>query len=119
MKIYKIKVNGKTFRVELESVEEVKGSGEEKKVEAKAETKVAAPAVSSGEGNKCLSPIAGTVVAVKIKVGDVVKKGQPIAVVEAMKLENDVVSEFAGTVTEVRVAKGNTIQAKDVIALVK
>ena len=67
MKIYKIKVNGKSYRVELESIEEVATEAvkEEKKV-VKEEKKVAA----SGEGQQVTSPIQGSVTNIKVKVGD-------------------------------------------------
>ena len=78
MKIYKIKVNGKTYKVELEAVDEVASEAvkEEKKAEEK---KPAAAVASSGEGQKVTSPIQGSVVNVKVKPGDRVKKGQVIA----------------------------------------
>jgi len=116
MKIYKVKVNGKSYRVELESIEQV---ASEAVTEAKKEEKKAAAPVVSGEGNKVESPIQGSVVNVKVKVGDTVKKGTPIVVVEAMKLENDVVSPFDGTVSEILVKKGDNVTAKQVIAVVK
>ena len=117
MKIYKVKVNGKSYRVELESVEQVASEAvkEAKKDEA---PKAAAP-VASGDGNKVESPIQGTVVNVKVSVGAQVKKGTPLVVVEAMKLENDVVSPFDGTVSEILVKKGDNVTAKQVIAVVK
>ena len=117
MKIYKIKVNGKSYRVELESIEQV--NSEAVTESKKEEKKPAAAPVVAGEGNKVESPIQGTVVNVKVKVGDSVKKGTPLVVVEAMKLENDVVSPFDGTVSEILVKKGDSITAKQVIAVVK
>ena len=116
MKIYKVKVNGKSYRVELESIEQV--SSEAPKEAKKEEKKATAPVVA-GEGNKVESPIQGTVVNIKVKPGDSVKKGTPLVVVEAMKLENDVVSPFDGTVSEILVKKGDSITAKQVIAVVK
>jgi len=116
MKIYKIKVNGKTYRVELESIEEVASSAapvETKKVEDT--PKVA----SSGEGQAVVSPIQGTVVNVKVKVGDKVKKGDVIAIIEAMKLENDVVSTFDGEICEVLISKGQTVSAKQALVKVR
>lgn len=116
MKIYKIKVNGKTYKVELEAMEEV-ASKETPKVETKKEeTK---PAVSTGNGNTVVSPIQGTVLDVKVKVGDQVKKGQVVCIVEAMKLENEVVSTFEGTVSEVLVSKGNQVASKAGLIVVK
>ena len=81
MKIYKVKVNGKLYEVELEAVEEVKGSVKP----ATVEEKPAAPA-SNGEGANVLAPIAGKLLDIKVKDGDAVKKGEIVAVNEAMKL---------------------------------
>ncbi|MCF0107926.1 MAG: acetyl-CoA carboxylase biotin carboxyl carrier protein subunit [Bacilli bacterium] len=115
MKIYKIKVNGKSYKVELEAIEEIKSEAPvmEKKEEAKAS------ASATGEGNKVLSPIQGTVINIKVNVGDKVKKGQVVCVVEAMKLENDVVSEFDGEVTQILVSKGSNVASKGALMIVK
>ena len=51
----------------------------------------------------------------QVKVGDTVKKGQTVAIIEAMKLENEVASEFEGTVKEIKVAKGAIVQNQEVI----
>ena len=115
MKIYKVKVNGKSYRVELESIEQV---ASESVTEAKKEEKKAAP-VASGEGKPVESPIQGSVVNVKVSVGAKVKKGDALVVVEAMKLENDVVSPYDGVVSEILVKKGDSVTAKQVIAVVK
>ena len=116
MKIYKIKVNGKSYRVELENIEQVASEGI--KETKKEEKKEAAPVVS-GEGRKVESPIQGTVVNVKTSVGALVKKGDVLIVVEAMKLENDVVSPFDGTVGEILVKKGDSVTAKQTVVVVK
>lgn len=117
MKIYKIKVNGKTYKVELEAMEEV--ASEAPKAEAKKAEAPKAAAAPSGEGNKVLSPIQGTVISVDVKVGDKVKKGQKVCVIEAMKLENDVVSTFDGEVSEVLISKGTNVTAKAPLIVVK
>ena len=123
MKIYKIKVNGKTYRVELEAVEEVASSSAP--AAPVAEKKEAAPVASAavvtgaGEGKEVPSPIQGSVVNVLVKPGDKVKKGTVLVIVEAMKLENEVVSPFEGTVESVLVTKGQAIQAKQPIATIK
>jgi len=117
MKIYKVKVNGKSYRVELESIEQV---ASDKVTEAKKEEKKVAPkAAPSGEGRPVESPIQGTVVNVKTSVGANVKKGDVLVVVEAMKLENDVVSPFDGVVSDILVKKGDAITAKQAIVVVK
>lgn len=109
MKVYKVKVNGKVYEVELEAVEE-------KKETITAETKQTAAPVSEG-ANTILAPIAGKVVDVKVNVGDTVKKGQTVAIVEAMKLENEIQSQYDGKVVEVKVTKGATVNNKDVLVV--
>lgn len=115
MKIYKIKVNGKSYRVELEAIEEV-ASAQPKEVKSEEPKKVSAP---SSDAQQVLSPIQGTVVNLKVKPGDKVKKGDVLLIIEAMKLENEVPSPFDGEVVEVLVNKGQNVSAKDVIVTIK
>ena len=122
MKIYKIKVNGKTYKVELESIEEGKGSAPaiEKKEEVKAAPVSApAPAATPSEGQSVLSPIQGSVVKILVKVGDHVKKGDVLLIIEAMKLENEVVSTYDGEVASILVSKGQNVQAKEALVSIK
>lgn len=68
----------------------------------------AAPAVS-GSAKTVKAPLPGVIIAVKVKVGDTVKPGQTVAVLEAMKMENDILAESAGTVTAINVNQGDSI----------
>ena len=114
MKIYKIKVNGKSYRVELEEIEQVETAPleEKKKQESKK--------IINNESNKeVVSPIQGQVTNVKVKVGDKVKKGDVLVIIEAMKLENEVVSPFEGQVSEVLVSKGQNVKAKEPIIIIE
>ena len=121
MKIYKIKVNGKTYKVELEAIDEVASKAPAKVEETKAEAAPAPAAQVTGEGNgtPVVSPIQGTVLDIKVKVGDKVKKGQTVCIVEAMKLENEVVSTADGIVSEVLVTKGASVASKAPLIMVK
>jgi len=107
MKKYKVKVNGKVFEVELEAVEESKGS-------IQASAPVAQQTPVSGSQN-ILAPIGGKVLDVKVKVGDTVNKGDTVCIIEAMKLENDVKSAFTGKVVDIKVTKGAMVANKDVL----
>lgn len=109
MKIYRVKVNGKVYEVELEAVSEVKGSVE-------VNSNVNTNTVSSSNAS-IVAPIAGRVVDVLVKVGDKVAKGQTVAIVEAMKLENEVPSTCEGIVKEVKVSKGSTVNNNDVLVV--
>ena len=61
------------------------------------------------------SPLPGVIISVNVKVGDAVKAGQVVAILEAMKMENEIQAESDGTVAAVCVAKGDTIQEGDAI----
>ena len=106
MKTYKVKVNGKVFEVELEAVSETKGS-----VAPAAPKQEAAPAPVSGNGS-IVAPIAGKVVGVKVNVGDTIKKGDVVAVIEAMKLENEVPATMGGKVVAINVKVGDVVENK-------
>ena len=114
MKIYKVKVNGKVYEVELESVTEAQGSiAVAPQAAAPAQ---AAPAAAGDQEVK--APMAGTILDVKVAVGAQVKKGQVIAILEAMKLENEVVSTADGTVKQVLVSKGQAVTNQQVLIIV-
>jgi biotin carboxyl carrier protein len=108
MKLYRVKVNGKVFEVELEAVSEVKGN-------VQTTPAASAPASSSTGGATIVAPIAGKVLGIKVNVGDKVTKGQTVAVIEAMKLENEVPSTVEGTVKEIKVSTGASVNNGDVL----
>ena len=115
MKIYKVKVNGKVYEVELESVSEVQGAI---KADApKAEAAPVAPVVS-GAGVEVKAPMQGKILEVKVKVGDSVSKGQVVAILEAMKLENEIVSPAEGKVVAVAVNKDQTVNNNDLLVVI-
>ena len=111
MKIYKVKVNDKVYEVQIESVTETKGSIEV----ASAAPQAAAP---SGKEESIVAPMAGNILDVKVKVGDSVTKGQVVAILEAMKLENEVVATASGTVKQVLVSKGTAVTNQQAIIIV-
>ena len=66
-----------------------------------------------------MAPIAGKVLSFKVNVGDTVKKGQTVAVIEAMKLENEIQSGFDGKVVEIRAGKGDDIKNKEALIVLE
>ena len=113
MKVYKVKVNNKVYEVEVEAVDEVKGSIETKEEPVRNEN------VTSEGANSILAPIAGKVLDVKVKPGDMVKKGQTVAVIEAMKLENEIQSAYDGKVKDIVVKVGDDVHNKDVLIVLE
>ncbi len=116
MKRYTITVNGNAYDV---TVDEADGSAAPVAAPA---TKKAAPAKKSAapagaQGNATVNaPMNGTIVDVKVKVGDKVTNGTVIAVLEAMKMENDIVSDKDGVVASVNVNKGDAVETGAVVA---
>ena len=78
----------------------------------------AAPAGGAG-GGRVVAPMQGTIIEVLVAVGDTVQAGQPLCVLEAMKMENQVDSEHTGTVSEVRIAAGDNVGAGDVMFVIE
>ena len=111
MKIYKVKVNDKVYEVQIESVTEQAGSIEVANTAATAQ----AP---SGKEESIVAPMAGNILDVKVKVGDAIQKGQVVAILEAMKLENEVVATASGTVKQVLVSKGTAVTNQQAIIIV-
>ena len=116
MKRYTITVNGNAYDV---TVDEADGSAAPVAAPA---AKTAAPAKKAAapagaQGNATVNaPMNGTIVDVKVKVGDKVTNGTVIAVLEAMKMENDIVSDKDGVVASVNVNKGDAVETGAVVA---
>lgn len=119
MRIYKVKVNGKTYEVKIMSVSETEPleigtvKAEAPKAAPKAEAKKESNLPTDGE--PVLSPMQGTILDVKVKVGDEVKEGDTLLILEAMKLENEIKAPKAGKILGIAVAKGDTVNAKDTL----
>ena len=134
MKKYNITVNGTTYEVVVEEAGEVSHAP----VAAPAPTPAApaaapapapaptpapaaapAPAASGAQGaNKVTAPMPGTILDVKVSVGQSVKKGDVVCVLEAMKMENDIPAPCDGVVASVSVQKGSSVNANDIIATI-
>ena len=121
MKKYNITVNGNTYEV---FVEEADGN-----VTAPVYTAPAAPAATAAPARsatpatadaagatKVTAPMPGTILSVKVTVGQSVKKGDVICVLEAMKMENDIPAPQDGVIASINVQKGASVNAGDVLA---
>ncbi len=85
---------------------------------APVEAAPAAPAPVSADGTQVKAPMPGTILAVKKAVGDAVKAGDVICVLEAMKMENDIVAPADGVVKSINAPKGTTVNTDDVLAII-
>lgn len=110
MKKFMIKVDGVMHEVE---VDEVGGSFSAPVASAPVEAASKAP-VAVGAGT-VTAPLQGNVQDVKVKVGDSVKAGDVVVIIEAMKMENDVPSTVSGTVKAIHVQKGTKVSSGDAL----
>ena len=120
---FRIKINEKEYMVEMEELGVAPGAGPisaavaapvaavAAPVAAPAAAPVAAPAavVPSGEGLTMDSPMPGNILDIRVKVGEQVKENQVIVILEAMKMENEIVAPKDGVITALYVTKGSPI----------
>lgn len=144
MKKFKFKINGNDYDVKIKNVEsnlaevEVNGTTYEVELEQKMAqpitprlvreraipstdvdksiTKTSKPQAKKSGGIK--SPLPGTVLQVYVRVGDTVKMGDKLLLLEAMKMENKIEADKAGTVKEVNAKEGDTVMEGDVLIVI-
>ncbi len=126
MKKYNITVNGTTYEVIVEETDGAVSAPVYSAPISAAPAPVAAPApaaapkapAASGSqgGTKVSAPMPGTILDVKVSVGQPVKKGDVICVLEAMKMENDIPAPQDGVVASVNTQKGASVNAGDILA---
>ena len=142
MKEYKFKINGNEYVVAVngiaDGVADVTVNGVGYNVEladgfaspstaapapaaqaAPAPAAAAAPAAKpAGAGKAVKSPLPGVIIEVSVKEGQAVKAGQKVAVIEAMKMENEIAAESDGTVTAIHVNKGDSVlEGADIVTI--
>lgn len=120
---YVVTLNGKNYEVEVTETDAVLLNVTEAAAPvaapapaAPAAAPVAAPAVA-GDGTKVPSPMPGTILSINVAAGQAVKSGDVLLVLEAMKMENDIVAPCDGTVKQVLVSKGSTVNTDDVLVV--
>ncbi len=141
MSNYKFKINGKEYAVTINGIEgknaDVSVNGVNYQVELENEmpaspAPVQAPAAAApspspapvqaaapaGPGTVIHSPLPGVIISIDVKEGQAVKKGQKVAVLEAMKMENEIQADTDGTVSAILVQKGDSVlEGADIIKL--
>ena len=118
---YEIKLNGRTYEVEVEIAEPMLMQEFRSHTPAPAAptapvtaaapsaAAVAAP-TATGDGESVDSPMPGNILRVNVTAGQAVKEGEVLVILEAMKMENEIMAPKSGTVTQVLVEKGATVE---------
>lgn len=140
MKEYKFKINGKDYAVVIGEADgkmlNVNVNGADYQVElenapvaapaapvaaAAAPAPAAAPAAApkpAGAGQTIKSPLPGIIISIDVKEGQAIQRGQKVAVIEAMKMENDILAESDGTVTAIHAHKGDSVlEGADIVTI--
>lgn len=110
MKKYRVNVNGTQYDITLEVLEGEAAAAAPKAAPAAAPAAPAAAKAPAG-AQAINAPMPGTILAVNVKPGQAVKRGDVLVVLEAMKMENEIMAPNDGTVGTVNVAKGQSVQS--------
>ena len=109
MRKFLVNVNGTSYEVEVEELK-----GDVKPAIPAPAPKPAAP-VPAGAAETISAPMPGTIVGINVKVGDSFKRGQVLLVLEAMKMENEILAPRDGRVVNVNTQKGSSVNSGDVL----
>ncbi len=138
MKTYKFTIRGHAYDVEILNIEdnvaEIEVNGTKYQVELEKEikkpktpklvrSKVPSPTIKerkirkniSGTATKVVAPLPGTILQIFVKAGDTINAGDKLLIMEAMKMENQVLAEKGGTIKSIQVAQGDSVLQNDVL----
>ena len=127
---YKVTLNGRTYEVEVEAgkamlIDEYEAiapsapaAAAPVAAPAAAPAAPAAPAADLAAGEAVKAPMPGNILKVNVTKGQAVKEGEVLCVLEAMKMENDIMAPKAGSVVQVLVNKGSTVNTGDVLVVI-
>ncbi len=129
LKNYRVTVNGTSYDVVVEELDDAAAGAVRTMPAAPAPTPTpAAPAAApapapaapkAGAGTPVKAPMPGNILDVKVKTGDKVAANDVVVILEAMKMENEIVTPVGGTVTSVVVSKGQTVNSDDILITVE
>lgn len=120
---FKISIDGKEYLVEMEEISEssvpaatpITPTTENTRaaLDQKQQSQTPSPAATASAANTMPAPMPGTILKVLVNVGDTVSENQPLMILEAMKMENEIVAGMAGTVSAIHVSSGQAVDAGD------
>ncbi len=123
MKKYNVTVNGTTYEITLEVADaaEIKATAPAATVAAPAAAPAPATApapVSNANGETVNSPMPGTILSINVQNGAAVKKGDVLMILEAMKMENEIIAPCDGTIASVNVQSGSSVETGSTLCVI-
>jgi len=122
---YEVEIDGKLYKVTIEEISESQKTATDNTSQANQTQSKPQPApeptqpspapAASGSGQKVTAPMPGNIFKVLAQPGQAVKEGETVVVLEAMKMENEIVSPVDGTISAVHVTQGQAVEADDVL----
>ena len=116
MKKYRVNVNGTVYEVELE---EITGAAAAAPVAAATAVPAAPVAAAPAGGEKVSAPMPGNILAVNVAAGVTVKRGQVLMILEAMKMENEIMAPCDGTIASVHTSKGSAVESGALLCVIQ
>lgn len=114
MKKYRVTVNGTAYEIELEEL-----TGAAPAPAAPAAAPAPAPAAAPAGGEQVTSPMPGTILDVKVAQGASVKKGDVLMILEAMKMENEIMCPCDGKVASIHASKGTAVESGTLLCVIQ
>lgn len=118
MRKFLVNVNGTSYEITVEEIDGKAAAAQPAPAAAPAPAATPAAAPAAGE-TMIKAPMPGNILSVSVKVGDAVKKGQIVMILEAMKMENEILSPVDGTVANVFVQQGATVNSDDALCSIR
>lgn len=116
MKKYRVTVNGTAYEIELE---ELTGAAPAAAAATAAPAPAPAPSSAPAGGEQVTSPMPGTILAVNVAAGDTVKRGQVLMILEAMKMENEIMCPCDGKIVSVNTSKGAAVESGTLLCVIQ
>lgn len=113
MKKYEIDVNGQVYQITLKEISE-----EDLQQVAQGKTELTTSKdvdTQQSEGKAVYAPMAGNILSIKVRLGDRVQKGDTLVILEAMKMENEVVAPMDGVVKEIKVSENQGVESNQIL----